>query len=69
MPVSFDPELYPSVPAELGPGIMPTHARRPRVPPESVAPMIVRTLGSGSNGIGYYMYRGGSTPVFGHTVN
>ena len=23
---------------------------------------MVRTLGSGSNGIGYYMYHGGSTP-------
>ena len=64
MPVSYDPEMYPSIPAEIGPGIMTTYARRVRVDPESVAPLIVRTLGSGSNGIGYYMYHGGSTPVF-----
>ena len=47
-PVSYDPALYPSLPAELGPGIMPTYTRRARVPPESVAPLIVRVLGSGS---------------------
>lgn len=65
-PVSYDPGKYPSISAEIGPGIMTTYARRPRVDPASVAPLIVRTLGSGSNGIGYYMYHGGSTPVFGH---
>ncbi|EDY83056.1 Glycosyl hydrolases family 35 [Verrucomicrobiia bacterium DG1235] len=63
-PVSFEAELYPSIPAELGPGIVATWKRRPLVDPDSVAPLIVRTLGSGSNGIGYYMYHGGSTPVF-----
>ena len=63
-PVSYEPEQYPSLAAELGGGIMPTYARRTTVPPESLAPLIVRTLGSGSNGIGYYMYHGGSTPVF-----
>ena len=63
-PVSYEPELYPSLPAELGAGISLTYARRTTVPPESLAPMVVRTLGSGSNGIGYYMYHGGSTPVF-----
>jgi len=65
-PVSFDPSLYPSIPAELGSGIVATWRRRPLVDPDSVAPMIVRTVGSGSNGIGYYMYHGGSTPVFDH---
>ncbi|SHH23900.1 Glycosyl hydrolases family 35 [Chryseolinea serpens] len=65
-PVSYDPELYPSVPAELGSGIMITNYRRPTVIWQSIEPMIVRTLGSGSNGIGYYMYHGGSTPVFDH---
>lgn len=63
MPVSYETELYPSLPAELGAGISPIYARRPFVPDESVAPMIVRVLGSGSNGIGYYMYHGGATPV------
>ncbi|SMO50213.1 beta-galactosidase [Gracilimonas mengyeensis] len=63
-PVSFDPEMYPSLPAELGTGIMVTYSRRPTVNPKSVEPMMVRTIGGGSNGIGYYMYHGGSTPVF-----
>ncbi|MBC2606603.1 beta-galactosidase [Pelagicoccus albus] len=62
-PVSFEATRYPSIPAELGPGIVATWKRRPMVDPDSVAPMIVRILGSGSNGIGYYMYHGGSTPV------
>ncbi|MEX2601762.1 MAG: beta-galactosidase [Balneolaceae bacterium] len=68
--VSYDPELYPSLPAELGTGIMVTYSRRPTVKPNSIVPMMVRTIGSGSNGIGYYMYHGGSTPVFdGHFYN
>jgi hypothetical protein len=65
-PVSYEPELYPSLPAELGPGIQITYSRRPTVPPQSVEAMMIRTIGSGSNGIGYYMYHGGSTPVFEH---
>lgn len=63
-PVSFDTSLYPSIPAEIGPGIQVKHSRRPFVPYESVNPLMVRIVGSGSNGIGYYMYHGGSTPVF-----
>ena len=63
-PVSFETDLYPSLPAELGAGISITYARRSFVPEESVAPMIVRVLGSGSNGVGYYMYHGGATPSF-----
>jgi beta-galactosidase len=63
-PVSFDATLYPSIPAEIGPGIQVKHARRPFVPYESVNPLMVRIVGSGSNGIGYYMYHGGSTPQF-----
>lgn len=63
-PVSFDTSLYPSIPAEIGPGIQVKHSRRPFVPYESVNPLMVRIIGSGSNGIGYYMYHGGSTPVY-----
>ncbi|MCY1719989.1 beta-galactosidase [Prolixibacteraceae bacterium Z1-6] len=61
-PVSYSPEDYPSISAELGSGIMITNSRRPEVPYESHVPLIVRILGSGSNGIGYYMFHGGSTP-------
>jgi len=63
-PVNYDSELYPSIPAEIGPGIQVIYARRPIVDPVSVLPFMVRIIGSGSNGIGYYMYHGGSTPVF-----
>ncbi|MGB7396064.1 MAG: beta-galactosidase [Pricia sp.] len=61
-PVRYDSERYPAFAAELGPGIMATYDRRPVVLPESVDALINRCLGSGANGIGYYMYHGGSTP-------
>ena len=61
-PVRYDPERYPAFAAELGGGIMATYGRRPIVPANSVDALINRCLGSGANGIGYYMYHGGSTP-------
>lgn len=61
-PVRYHSQDYPYVAAELGAGIMNTYDRRPVVPAESLDPMINRFLGSGANGIGYYMYHGGSTP-------
>lgn len=63
-PICYEAELYPSIAAEIGPGIQVKYSRRPIVDPESVLPLMVRIIGSGSNGIGYYMYHGGSTPVF-----
>lgn len=63
-PVSYETDLYPSIPAEIGPGIQAKFSRRPIVPYESLHPLMVRIIGSGSNGIGYYMYHGGSTPKF-----
>lgn len=65
-PVSYDVNLYPSLAAELGTGMAVTYSRRPRVPGESFLPMMVRTIGSGSNGLGYYMYHGGTTPSVGN---
>ncbi|MBN2273466.1 MAG: beta-galactosidase [Bacteroidales bacterium] len=61
-PVSYNPELYPSMAAELGTGMCITYTKRPRVPAESFLPLMVRTLGSGTNGLGYYMYHGGTNP-------
>jgi len=61
-PVSYNSEDYPSLAAELGTGMVVTYSRRPRVPGESFLPLMVRTIGSGSNGLGYYMYHGGTTP-------
>jgi beta-galactosidase len=65
-PVSYNTDLYPSLAAELGTGMCVTYAKRPRVPAESFLPMMVRTLGSGTNGLGYYMYHGGTTPSDGN---
>lgn len=61
-PLRYEARDYPYFAAELGGGIMNTYDRRPLVPANSLAPMINRFLGSGANGIGYYMYHGGSTP-------
>jgi beta-galactosidase len=61
-PVRYKSEDYPAFAAELGSGIMSTYSRRPLVPAASLDALINRCLGSGANGIGYYMYHGGSTP-------
>jgi hypothetical protein len=65
-PVSYDVNLYPSLAAELGTGMANIYTRRPRVPGESFLPMMVRTVGSGTNGLGFYMYHGGTTPSIGN---
>jgi hypothetical protein len=61
-PVRYQPEDYPAFPAELGSGIMTVYSRRPIVEQKSFDAMMNRCLGSGANGLGYYMYHGGSTP-------
>ncbi|MEJ6980082.1 beta-galactosidase [Pedobacter sp. P351] len=61
-PVRYKTEDYPVFPAELGSGIMTVYTRRPIAVHKSFDAMINRCLGSGANGIGYYMYHGGSTP-------
>lgn len=61
-PVRYNTDDFPSFCAEMGVGIQMTYSRRPIVPGKSAEALMVRTLGSGSNGIGYYMYHGGSTP-------
>jgi hypothetical protein len=60
-PVRYTPEDYPAFAAELGSGIMSVYNRRPIAEHKSFDAMINRCLGSGANGIGYYMYHGGST--------
>lgn len=61
-PVRYDGSKYPSFCAEMGVGIQITYTRRPRVVAEASEALMLRTLGSGANGIGYYMYHGGLTP-------
>lgn len=67
-PVRYDTEKYPSFCAEMGVGIQMIYARRPIVKAEAAEALMVRSLGSGANGIGYYMYHGGSTPKQGNGV-
>ena len=59
-------ELYPYFTCELGGGMMPSYHRRVYVYPEDAYSLAVVKLGSGSNLLGYYMYRGGTNPE-GHT--
>ena len=61
-PVRYMAEDYPYFAAEIGGGIMGTYTRRPVIPAKSLEALINRFLGSGANGLGYYMYHGGSTP-------
>ncbi|MBN1783143.1 beta-galactosidase [bacterium] len=61
-PVRYDAEDYPCFAAEISGGIMVRYNRRPVVPPKSLDALINRFIGSGANGIGYYMVHGGSTP-------
>jgi beta-galactosidase len=61
-PVRYKPEDYPAIPAELGSGINLTYPRRPVAVHQSFDAMVNRCIGSGANGVGYYMYHGGSTP-------
>ena len=62
-PVRYNPADYPSFAAEMGAGIQMTYDRRPYCYASTAEAMMVRCLGGGSNGIGYYMYHGGSTPT------
>jgi beta-galactosidase len=55
-PVRYNPEDYPVFPAELGTGIASDYTRRPTVVQKSFDAMINRCIGSGANGLGYYMY-------------
>lgn len=61
-PTRYNPQDYPSMCAEMGVGIQMIYSARPIVTAEAAEGLMVRTLGSGANGIGYYMYHGGSTP-------
>ena len=61
-PVRYDTDKYPSFCAEMSVGIQMVYRSRPIVKAEAAEALMVRTLGSGANGIGYYMYHGGSTP-------
>lgn len=61
-PVRYDPTQFPSFCAEMGAGIQMTYDKRPVIDPRGAETLMLRSLGGGANGIGYYMYQGGQTP-------
>lgn len=61
-PARYDGEHFPALSAELGAGIQMGYNSRPLINARAIEAFIVRTIGSGSNLIGYYMYQGGTTP-------
>lgn len=61
-PVRYNTDLFPSFCAEMGVGIQMIYESRPVIDPRAAEALMVRTLGSGANCIGYYMYHGGSNP-------
>lgn len=62
-PVRYQPEDFPSMCAEMGAGIQMTYRNRPVIDPRGAETMMLRSIGGGANGIGYYMYQGGTTPL------
>lgn len=65
--VTYTPSQYPYMCCELGGGIQITYHHRPLVPAECVQAQAIVALGSGANGLGYYMYHGGSNPPGKHS--
>ena len=64
-PIRYNATDFPSFCAEMGVGIQKVYWSRPVCTAKAAEALMIRTLGSGSNGIGYYMYHGGSTPTRG----
>ncbi len=54
---------YPLLTCELGGGNQNTYHRRPLFHETDITALAVCNLGSGVNGLGYYMYHGGVNPV------
>lgn len=62
-PVRYDAGAFPALSAEMGAGIQVTYPRRAQIHDAGAEAMTLRAIASGANGVGYYMYRGGSTPT------
>ena len=56
-------ENMPFLTCELGGGMQATYHRRPIIPAQDIFSLAVCKLGSGANGLGYYVYHGGENPV------
>ena len=55
---------YPYLTCELGGGMMPSYHRRINMSGNEALPLAICKLGSGSNLLGYYMYHGGTNPLY-----
>ncbi len=55
---------YPYLTCELGGGMMPSYHRRINMSGKEALPLAICKLGSGSNLLGYYMYHGGTNPLY-----
>jgi hypothetical protein len=53
-------ERYPYGTCELGGGMPPSYHRRPAIDPHDIDAIAFCKLGAGANGLGYYMYHGGT---------
>lgn len=62
LPDEKEPTL-PYLTCELGGGNQVTYHRRPIISADDIAAMTVCSIGSGVNGLGYYMYHGGANPA------
>lgn len=60
--LTFSPEDYPYLTAELGGGLQVTWNRRPVATGTDIGSMSLVKMGSGVEMLGYYMYHGGSNP-------
>ncbi|MFA6856854.1 MAG: beta-galactosidase [Treponema sp.] len=60
--ITFNPEQYPYLTAELGGGLEPTYKRRPVPVSHDIGAETLVKLASGVNLLGYYMYHGGINP-------
>lgn len=60
--LTFRPEDFPYLTAELGGGLQVTKSRRPVVTGQDIGAMSLTKLGCGIGLLGFYMYHGGSNP-------
>lgn len=60
--LTWNPEEYPFLTAELGGGLQSTRHRRAAVEARDIGALSLVKMGSGANLLGYYMYHGGTNP-------
>ncbi len=60
--LTFNPDEFPYLTAELGGGLQVTYNRRPVAQSQDIGCMSLSKMGSGCSLLGYYMYHGGRNP-------